>query len=192
MIRKRTALFCCLAAAGALALRGALLLSAQPAAARAAEPPKATANLAAPVAAVAPAAAAPATAPAAVPAPLAVAASTPTATISSIYTVEKLRDPFSKGGGASAAAKLFTADDFNIHNLSLRGIMKDASSDYALLSDPEFGVSFILRKGKLYDSKNKLVPGVSGRIDVKRKTVDLATLDKDVQVFRLGEEEEKK
>lgn len=169
MSRKNTPVgFCLLAVAGALALRGPLLLSAQPAAA--------------PVAAAA-------------PVPLVVQASTPTATISSIYTVEKLRDPFGHGGGGgagAAAAKLFSPDDFNIHNLSLRGIMKDASSDYALLSDPEFGVTFILRKGKLYDSKNKTVPGVTGRIDVKQKTVDLVTQDKDVQVFRLGEEEEKK
>lgn len=115
--------------------------------------------------------------------------------VSSIYTVEKLRDPFLKGGASggalvSVAAKEFTVEDFNIHNLFLKGIMKDADADYALLVDREFGISFILRKGRIYDLKNKPVPGVSGTIDIKAKRVNVMTADKDVQVLRLGEKEE--
>lgn len=145
------------------------------------EPPKAVAAAAAAAPAAAPAVTKPE-----------VKASTPTPTISSIYTAERLRDPFQPGGtGASAAAeKSFTIDDFNVHNLVLRGTMKDGASDYALLSDREFGVAFILRNGKLYDSKRKAVQGVTGRIHLKEKTVELTGPDGDVQVLRLGEEEE--
>lgn len=115
--------------------------------------------------------------------------------VSSVYTAEKLRDPFLKGGASggapvSAPSKEFTAEDFNIHNLFLKGIMKDADADYALLVDRGFGTSFILRKGRLYDLKNKPVPGVSGTIDIKAKRVNVMTADKDVQVLRLGEKEE--
>lgn len=121
-----------------------------------------------------------------------VKSSTPTPTIASIYTAERLRDPFQAGGGGASAVaeKSFTIEDFNLHNLVLRGTMKDGASDYALLSDREFGVAFILRGGKLYDSKRKAVSGVTGRIHLKEKTVELTGPDGDVQVLRLGEEEE--
>lgn len=126
--------------------------------------------------------------------PAKVDASTPTISVSSIYTVEKLRDPFIKsGGGASLAVagpKEFSIEDFNIHNLSLKGLMKDAGMDYALLVDREFGLSYVLRKGKLYDIRNKPLPGISGTIDIKAKQVNVITVDKDVQVLRLGEDEE--
>ncbi len=122
------------------------------------------------------------------------AATPATVSPSTIYTVERLRDPFTPvtGGapGSVAPTKAFTADDFNIHTLSLRGIMKDQANDYALFSDPTYGVSFILRRGKLYDFKNKLVRGVTGELDVKRKRAQLRTIaDGDVQTYRLGEEE---
>ena len=50
----------------------------------------------------------------------------------------------------------------------------------------------MLRAGKFYNDRNKLVPGISGRIRLKQKTVELVTAEKDVQVFRLGEEEKDK
>lgn len=112
-------------------------------------------------------------------------------TVSGIYTADRLRDPFQRatsGGGGAAAGKAFAPEDFNIHNLSLRGVMKDAAADYALLVDSNFGVSFVLRKGKLYDEKGKVVPGVTGSLNIKQKTASLMTREKDVQVFRLGEE----
>lgn len=120
--------------------------------------------------------------------------STSSVSVSSIYTVEKLRDPFIKGGGSVgvsvAGPKEFSLADLSIHSLSLKGLMKDAGTDYALLVDKEFGVSFVLRKGRLYDIRNKPVPGISGTIDIKAKQVNVMTADKDVQVLRLGEEEE--
>jgi len=147
---------------------------------------------------VARAAAAAAPAPSGAPAtPPAVATSTAAPlSPSSIYTAERLRDPFApltqSGGGAggvSASGKVFSASDFNIHNLSLRGVMKDSAADYALFTDNEFGVSFILRRGKLYDGKNKPVRGVTGKLRVKDRWAELETADHDVQIFRLGDEE---
>ena len=111
-----------------------------------------------------------------------------------IYTAESLRDPFlpfsSAGAGAGAGvSKPFNLEDFNIHNLTLRGTMKDSAADYALFSDSSLGTTFILRRGKLYDSKNKIVPGVTGKLKVRQKWAQLETSDHDVQTFRLGDEE---
>lgn len=113
------------------------------------------------------------------------------ASIDEIYTADKLRDPFLKGTSAAAGnlpVKSYNPDDFSIHNLSLRGVMKDAGVDYALFSDITLGVSFVLRKGKLYDYKERVVPGVSGTLDIKQKMVRLVTREKDFQQFRLGAE----
>lgn len=112
-------------------------------------------------------------------------------TVDKIYTAARLRDPFMKGGGgAGGALKPFAPEDFSIHNLTLVGLMKDRGSDYALFNDNAFGVSFILRKGRLYDSKNKPVARVTGSLNVKQKAAHLMTEDGDVQMFQLGGEEE--
>ena len=129
--------------------------------------------------------------PAAAAAPFEVKTSTaPPADPSTIYTAEKLRDPFQAASAGSSAGRPYSLEnDFNIHNLSLRGVMKDSGADYALFSDTGFGATFILRNGKLYDSRNRPVRGVSGKLRVKGKWAMLETADHDVQTFRLGEEE---
>lgn len=139
--------------------------------------------------------AAPAAPPAPAPAPApAVAASTASAYVpaspTTVYTADKLRDPFVAGGGPTVAAHPFTLADFSIHNLSLGGIMQDRAESFAVFSDLTYGYSLILKRGRLYDPKGKLIPGVTGKLDVKRKTATLETADQDVQVFRLGEEGE--
>lgn len=115
-----------------------------------------------------------------------------TPTVGSIYTAERLRDPFAAASGSAGggAGKPFSPEDFNIHNLTLRALMKDSGTSYALFADAEFGVTFILRGGKLHDPKGKPVKGVSGSLDLKKKTAHLMTQDKDVQVFTLGEKPE--
>jgi hypothetical protein len=144
--------------------------------------------------------AAPASAPAASP----VSASTATAvagstlTVSSLYTGDRVRDPFLPPamGGSSVRRPAGPKEDgvpeapLDIHGLSLHGILKDAANDYALFTS-DTGGTFMLRGTKLYNDRNKAVPGVTGRIKLKQKTVELMTPDKDVQVYRLGEEEEK-
>lgn len=117
-----------------------------------------------------------------------VAAST-AATVGGIYTADRLRDPFSRRSAGKGSARVFRMEDFSIHKLSLRGIMKDHASDFALLVDTEYDVSFMLRKGRLYDGKNKPISGIGGTINMNQKMVTLTAPEGDVQVFRLGEEE---
>jgi hypothetical protein len=138
--------------------------------------------------AVAPAADAAGSETPAAPARLEVKAST-MPTVGKIYTADKVRDPFARWGAGHGPTRPFTMEDFSIHKLSLRGIMKDAVSEFALLMDNDAGMAFILRKGRLYNSKKKLVSSVVGTMDIKKKMVTLTTPDGDVQVFRLGEEE---
>jgi hypothetical protein len=159
-----------------------------------ADKPRPAAAKPAPAAAPAPAKPAPAAekpaaaAPAAAPAAEVKVSTVPT--VDSIYTAGRLRDPFARWGAGRSASKPFSLEDFSIHKLSLRGIMRDAGSDFALFADSESGAGFLLRKGKLYDPKKKAVPGIAGAINFKTKTVTLTAPDGDVQVFRLGEAEE--
>jgi len=120
-----------------------------------------------------------------------------TQTVSSLYTGDRVRDPFLPAAmGATSARRVEDKDGsagpeiVDIHGMTLRGILKDATADYALFAS-EQGGTYLLRAGKLFNDNNKPVPGVTGRIKLKQKTVELITADKDVQVFRLGEEEEK-
>jgi len=113
-----------------------------------------------------------------------------TETVESLYTADKLRDPFTRtqAGASSIETRLYTSQDFNIHNLSLRGIMRDSQTDYALFVDNTFRVGFILHGGRLYDYRKKPVPGVSGSVKRAQKIVTLVTKNKDTQVFRLGQD----
>jgi hypothetical protein len=110
------------------------------------------------------------------------------ATVESLYPVDHLRDPFVHLGAGRGRARAFSLQDFSIHKLSLRGVMHDAGTDFALFVDNDAGWGFLLRKGRLYDPKKKVMPGVSGFI--KGKNVTLTTPDGDVQVFQLGKAEE--
>lgn len=113
--------------------------------------------------------------------------------VSALYDGERYRDPFqppkaaSSGGGAPIQDPS-QPQEFSIHLLNLKGILKDRRGSYAILTDT-LGGSFILKEGKLFDYKNKPLPGVTGAIQPKQKSVTLMTPDKDVQVLRIGEEE---
>ncbi|MHB2026079.1 MAG: tetratricopeptide repeat protein [Elusimicrobiota bacterium] len=110
------------------------------------------------------------------------------ASIGSVYTGDRYRDPFEPlAGGESKKGKRFSPKDFNIHHLVLNGIMNDERSSYALFTDDVYGVSFMLRQGRLYNDKGKVVPGIWGTVNERRKTAELVTSDKDVQPFRMGE-----
>jgi hypothetical protein len=115
--------------------------------------------------------------------------------VDDVYGGAKLRDPFMKlsGAGASAAAvaappKDYDPEEFSIHQLELKGIMKDKAGMTALLVDMNSRFPFILRGGRLYDMRKKPVKGVTGVIKPAQKTVTLTTADKDVQTLRLGED----
>lgn len=107
---------------------------------------------------------------------------------STIYTAEKVRDPFSPAAGGATSGRAYNMDDFNIHNLTLRGMMKDRRSDFALFTDNTYGASFILRSGRLFAPNGKPVPGVKGSMDLKKKSAHLETAEADVQIFTLGDQ----
>ncbi len=122
--------------------------------------------------------------------PVAVSTGTaaPTKTVKDIYTADDLRDPFQKLGARGAATShAFSPEDFSIHNLTLKAIMKDRAADYALFTDNSYGLSFILRRGKLYDAKGHSVQGVSGSMNLKQKSAYLKNAESSVQTFKLGE-----
>lgn len=117
------------------------------------------------------------------PAAPAVAASTKTAaagtptTLEEMYPAGSLRNPFVKveGGkdGAASLTGVIPEGEFSIHGLALKGLMDDRGDGIAILVDPKYGASFVLRRGKLYDPKNKPVYGVRGSVKVKQRTVVL-------------------
>ena len=145
--------------------------------------------------AAASAAPAPAPAPAAVAKSTAAPAASPssplalsTYTVSTLYTGDKVRDPFMPAtvGGSGRPRDKNAPYVVDIHALELRGIMKDAKSDFALFST-DTGSTLILRGRRLYDDRNKPVPGITGSINIKQKRAELITADKDRQPFQLGE-----
>ncbi|MCX5794299.1 MAG: hypothetical protein NTY77_02230 [Elusimicrobia bacterium] len=111
------------------------------------------------------------------------------ATVGGIYTVERLRDPFARWGASRGSARAFSLQDFSIHKLYLRGIMRDAGTDFALFVDNDAGTGFLLRQGRLYDPKQKPIPGVGGTVNLRRRMVTLTAPEGDAQAFQLGEEE---
>jgi hypothetical protein len=111
-----------------------------------------------------------------------------TYTVSTLYTGDRVRDPFlATSHGASArireAGKPLVID---IHALQLRGIMEDSGGEYALFSTDD-GMTLVLKGGRLFDDRNKPVPGITGHTHIKQKRADLVTADKDVQIYKLGE-----
>ncbi len=109
----------------------------------------------------------------------------PQASVSNVYTGDRYRDPFAPLSGGKPTRK-FSLSDFSIHHLAMRGVMGVGRSGYALFTDPAYGVSFILKSGRLYDERGKQVPGVWGNVDARAKTAKLATSGEDIQSFRMG------
>ncbi len=114
-----------------------------------------------------------------------------TQTVGSLYTGDRGRDlflPASTGGRATRVEKGEPEGppSADIHALTLRGILKDAAADFAIFA-AESGETFMLRAGRLFNERNKPVPGITGRINLKQKRVELMTADKDVQTYVIGE-----
>ncbi len=113
-----------------------------------------------------------------------------TYTVATLYTGDKVRDPFLSPsvGGPSRPRDRDVPLAVDIHALELRGIMKDAKSDFAIFT-MDTGATLVLRDGRVYDDRNKRVPGITGSIKIKQKRAELVTADKDVQIYSLGETE---
>ena len=125
-----------------------------------------------------------------------VAVSTPTLTVEQVYRPASMRDPLKVSTSfgdehSPKAAKIAPAElsksSFSVYNLSLTGIMEDSRSKEAMLADKTTGLMYILKGGKLLDSKKKQLPGVTGVI--KGKQVILMTEDKKVHQLNLREKE---
>lgn len=119
-----------------------------------------------------------------------------TMTVAALYTGDRVRDPFQPASSGGRSAARVESDEpqgpptADIHALALRGLLKDTAADYALFS-AETGEVFMLKAGRLYNDRNKAVPGVTGRINLKQKRVELMTADKDVQTYLIGEPKDK-
>jgi hypothetical protein len=87
--------------------------------------------------------------------------------------------------GARAGLSELVNSTFSIYNLALTGVLEDRHSKEAMLKDLSTGAIYILKGGKLLDSKKKQVPGVSGVI--KGKQIILMTEDKKVNQLNLQE-----
>ncbi|MEA3307854.1 MAG: hypothetical protein U9Q34_08735 [Elusimicrobiota bacterium] len=111
--------------------------------------------------------------------------STPTLTVKQVYKPVSLRDPLVPStvfGDQKPWPAVKTSDvsktTFSIYNLSLSGIMEDSTGKQAMLKDKNNRQIYILRFGKLVDTKKKTVAGVTGVI--KGKQVILMTEDKKI------------
>lgn len=120
-------------------------------------------------------------------------ASTQAVTVEQLYRPASTRDPLipSTVYGDSKAQKAATAEtaksSFSVHALSLSGVMEDSRGKQALLKDAAAGAVYVLRAGRLYDSRKKMVPGVTGVI--RGKQVILMTDDKKMIPLALREKD---
>jgi hypothetical protein len=123
----------------------------------------------------------------------AVAVSTPVPTVEQVYRPANMRDPLKvatmfgdeHAPSARAAVSDLARSTFSIYSLALTGIMEDSRSKEAMLVDNSTGEIYLLKGGRLLDSKKKQMPGISGVI--KGKQVILMTEDKKVHQLNLHE-----
>jgi Tfp pilus assembly protein PilP len=137
----------------------------------------------------------------AAPAEAQVQVSTPALTVEQAYRPFSARDPLvpstvygdqkgtgenKKSGAQDPQAQFVEKGTFSVYGLKLTGIIEDYRGREALLRDAS-GAVYLLKAGRLTDSKKKTVPGVSGI--VKGKQVTLMTEDKKVLHLNLRENE---
>ncbi len=121
--------------------------------------------------------------------------STQAVTVEQAYRPSNTRDPLkvSTVFGDEHAPKTragsieLARSTFSVYNLTLTGILEDLNSKEAILTDLETGAVYILKGGRLLDSKKKQLPGVSGII--KGKQVILMTKNKKVHQLTLREKD---
>ena len=126
----------------------------------------------------------------------AVAGSSVTAvTVEQAYHPVNMRDPLrvstmfgdEHAPTARAGSTELARSTFSVYNLVLTGILEDSRSKEAMLRDSVTGATYILKGGRLLDSKKKQLPRVSGVI--KGKQVILMTEDKKVHQLNLHEKD---
>lgn len=124
--------------------------------------------------------------------------------IEDIFNARKVKSPFmaligSAGGVAVAAADEEAAFDPHsedtdkvafINGMSLKGILRDKSSAYALLQHAESRTGYYLRGGRLYDFQGHAIQGVRGSVNAVQMTVVLEASGEKT-TLRLGEDKDK-
>ncbi|MBU2573770.1 MAG: hypothetical protein KKH28_06835 [Elusimicrobia bacterium] len=121
--------------------------------------------------------------------------STAALTVDQFYRPVSQRDPLKastvyndeQGPTSKSVMADIAKTTFSVYNLFLAGILEDARSKEAMLTDSATGAFYTLKAGRLLDSKKKQVPGVSGVI--KGKQVILMTEDKKIHQLNLHQKE---
>jgi len=105
------------------------------------------------------------------------------------YGGEAYRDPFIPLTEKRVISPLLQSsgegEKPNLSSLSLKGIVIDKNFRMALLSGP-FG-SYILKNGKLFDNRNRVIKGFSGNVETK--TVIITSDDNFSKTYKISESE---
>jgi len=104
------------------------------------------------------------------------------------YRGEIYRDPFIPLDEKKIVSPILESSGEGIApalgSLTLRGIILDNKQKIALFSSPTG--RYILRNGKLYDNRNRIIRGLTGTV-VDNNTIKIVTEDKFVKTYKLKE-----
>lgn len=107
------------------------------------------------------------------------------------YPYASKRDPFAplvgNAGYAGASSGGQGLSSGEMTNLELKGILRDRKGKVALISASD-GEPFVLRSGRIYDKKNRIVSGISGII--KENSVILISQNRTVTELSLRNKDE--
>ncbi|MEW6556516.1 MAG: hypothetical protein AB1349_04075 [Elusimicrobiota bacterium] len=112
------------------------------------------------------------------------------------YTGGKYRDPLIPAGGSYSSSIIAgeggtVLSDEQLATLQLKGIFRDPKiGGIALIADTSGG-SYILKNGKLYDRKNKIIPKVAGVIGKNMVTLFSDNTKLELKLRKGGEEKKK-
>ncbi len=105
------------------------------------------------------------------------------------------RDPLIPGGGSSSYSSSSmtgeggeTMTNEKMATLQLKGIFRDEKSGSIAIISESAGSSYILKNGKLYDRRNKLVKGVAGVVGKKSVTLFSNDTKIELKLKKAGEE----
>ncbi|MBN1383448.1 MAG: hypothetical protein JW983_01025 [Elusimicrobia bacterium] len=111
------------------------------------------------------------------------------------YKGNLYRDPLIPAGaavysGIDTAAEVMTSE--KLATLQLKGIFRDKDIGIAIITDPNSGSSYILKKGKVYNRKHQVVKGVAGVVR-KNNMITLFSdnIKIDLKLKKPGEENKK-
>lgn len=106
-----------------------------------------------------------------------------------------LQSALSKAGPSTDKKRIEPKEDlsrpetivFNFDSVRLRGFLSSGLDKFALISD-DMGNSFVLRDGKLYDIRQKIIPGASGLIKKRSVVLTYKSQIKELSMKRFKDE----